>query len=161
MIHADIAVAGGVKLGDAGLQYRQFVGRAGQVVAVDAPLRREPLGQVGVVEQRQPVGLQGDDLVQGQGEALRGLLGQAVDQVDIDRAKLQGVGGFDDGAGFFQGLQAIDRALYRRVEVLYAEADPIETQVAEQAHGRPVGFARVDLDAVVAGVVIQQVEVLA
>jgi len=58
-------------------------------------------------------------------------------------------------------LQAIDRALHRRVKVLQANADPVETQFAQQAHGRPVGFARVDFDAVVTRIVIEQIEMLA
>ncbi|MNZ43654.1 hypothetical protein D3C78_612610 [compost metagenome] len=161
MVHADVAVAGGGQLVDGGVQHLQFGGCAGQVIAVDAPLRHEALGQVGVVEHRQAVGLQADHFFDGAGKAFRGLLGQAVDQVEVDRAELQGARGFDQGAGLLQALQAVDRALHGRVEVLHAQADAVETQLAEQAHGRPVGFARVDLDAVVAGVVVQQVEVLA
>ena len=89
------------------------------------------------------------------------MLGQAVDQVDIHRAKLQGMCRFNDGAGFFKALQAIDGALYLRVEILNTDADPIEAQFAKQAHGRPVGFPGINLDAVVTGVVVEQVEMLA
>lgn len=67
--------------------------------------------------------------------------------------------GLDDGTGLLRGLHAVDRLLHLHVEVLYAEADAVETEFAEQAHGRPVGLARVDLDAVVARIVVQQVEV--
>jgi len=75
--------------------------------------------------------------------------------------KLQGPGSVDHRTGFFQALQAIDRSLHRRVKVLQADADPIETQFAQQSHGRPIGLARVDFDAVVAGIVVQQIEVFA
>ncbi|MNQ78217.1 hypothetical protein D3C85_931210 [compost metagenome] len=114
-----------------------------------------------IVEHREPVRLQADDFFNGAGEIFRGLLGQPVDQVDIDRAELQGARRIDHRAGFLQTLQAIDRALHRRIEVLQADADPVETQFAQQAHGRPVGFTRVDLDAVIAGLVLQQIEMLA
>ena len=74
---------------------------------------------------------------------------------------MQGARRVNHRAGFFQALQAVHGPLYLRVEVLQADADPIEPQLAQQPHGRPVGFARVDLDAVVAGVIVQQVEMLA
>ncbi|MNQ77702.1 hypothetical protein D3C85_925860 [compost metagenome] len=99
--------------------------------------------------------MQLDHLLDRARETLDALLGQAVDQVDVDRAKLQGTGCFDDGAGLVQALQAVDGALYHRVEVLYADADPVEAQLTQQAHGRPVGFAGVDFDAVVARVIVQ------
>ena len=161
VIHADVAIAGGGQLVDGGVEHFQLGRGRRQVGAVDAPLGHEALGQVGVVEHRQAVGLQADDLLHGAGEAFRGLLGQAVDQVEVDRAELQGPCGLDQRAGLLQALQAVDRALHGRVEVLHTQADTVEAQFAEQAHGRPVGLARVDLDAVVAGVIVQQVEVLA
>ncbi|RMS05685.1 hypothetical protein ALP75_203803 [Pseudomonas syringae pv. actinidiae] len=69
--------------------------------------------------------------------------------------------GLDDGAGVFQALHAVDCPLHCRVQVLHAKADPVETQFAQQAHGCPVRFARVDLDAVVAGIILQQREMRA
>ena len=105
--------------------------------------------------------MQADHFFDRAGKGFRGLLGQAVDQVNIDRAKLQRARGIDYGPGFFQALQAIDRPLHVRVEVLQADADPVEAQFTQQAHGRPVGFAGVDFDAVITRVVVQQVEVLA
>ncbi len=105
--------------------------------------------------------MQVDDFLDGAGEVFRGLLGQAVDQVNVDRAELQGPGGFDHCAGFLEALQAIDGPLHRWIKVLQADTDPVETQFAQQAHGRPVGFPGVDFDAVVARIVVQQVQVLA
>jgi hypothetical protein len=159
VVHADVAIAGGGQLLDGGCSISSFA-PGGQVVAVDPPLRHETLRQVRVVEHRQRSGCRRmtSSTVRAK---FRGLLGQAVDQVDVDRAKLQGARRVDHGAGFFQALQAIDRTLHRRVEVLHADADAVEAQLAQQAHGRPVGLARVDLDAVVAGVIVQQIEVLA
>ncbi|MNZ69177.1 hypothetical protein D3C78_874690 [compost metagenome] len=161
MVHADVAITGGGQLLDGALKHFQLFGRRRQVVAVDSPLRHEALGQVGVVEHRKAVGLQADDFFDSAVEVFGGLLGQAVDQVDVDRAELQGARGIDHRSGFLQALQAIDRPLYRRVEILQADTDAIEAQFPQQAHGRPVRFPGVDFDAVVARIVIQQVEVLA
>ncbi|MNM48917.1 hypothetical protein D3C81_599130 [compost metagenome] len=74
---------------------------------------------------------------------------------------MQGPRGIDHRAGFLQALQTIDRTLHGRVEVLQADTDPIETQFAQQTHGRPVSLARIDLDAIVTGVIVEQVEVFA
>jgi len=104
---------------------------------------------VRVVEHRQAIGLQADHFLDGAGKGFGRLLGQAVDQVDIDRAKLQGARGIDHGPGLFQALQAIDRPLHVRVKVLQADADTVEAQFTQQAHGRPVGFPRVYFDTVV------------
>ncbi|MOA09866.1 hypothetical protein D3C78_1297260 [compost metagenome] len=160
MVHADVAVAGGGQLLDGALEHFQFDAGAGQVLGIDPPLRRKALGQVSVVEHRQAVRLQGDDFVDGAGEGVGRLQRQAVDQVEVDRAELQGARGFDDGAGFLEALQAVDGALHGGIEVLDAEAYTVESDLAQQAHGRPVGFARVDLDAVVAAIVVEQAEVL-
>ena len=116
---------------------------------------------MGVVEHREPVGLQADDFVDSAGKVFHRLPGQAVDQVDVDGAKLQGPRSVDHRPGLVQALQAIDRPLHGRVEVLQADADPVEAQFAQQAHGRPVGLPWVDLDAVVAGVIVQQIEMSA
>ncbi|MNL23526.1 hypothetical protein D3C87_1449200 [compost metagenome] len=161
MIHADVAVTGRGQLLDGALEHLQFLRRRRQFVAVDAPLGHEAFRQVRIVEHRQPVGLQRDDFVDRVRESVGRLFRQAVDQVNVDRAKLQGAGGVDHRAGLFQALQAIHRPLHRRIEVLQADADPIEAQFTEQAHGRPIGFARVDLDAIVAGIIVQQVEAFA
>ncbi len=159
MVHADITITGGGQLLDGAMEHFQLVGRGRQFMAVDPPLGQETLGQVGVVEDRESIRLQVDHFVDRARKVFRCLLGQAVDQVDVDRAELQGPRRLDHRAGFLQALQAIDRPLHIRVEVLQADTDPVEAQFAEQAHGRPVGLPRVDLDAVVAGIVVQQVEV--
>src|SRR5690606_21492849 len=71
---------------------------------------------------------------------------QAVDQVDVDRAEAVRAAGVDHGAGFLDRLDAVDRLLYRRVEVLHAEAGAVE---AEPGHAGDVGGrdeARIELD---------------
>ncbi|MDR6353368.1 hypothetical protein Q3H58_000039 [Pseudomonas psychrotolerans] len=51
--------------------------------------------------------------------------------------------------------------MYLQIQVLHAEADPVEAQFAEQPHGAPVGLARIDLDGIVTAVVVGQGEVVA
>ena len=130
VVHADVAVTGLGQLFDGGLQHQQFFCRRGQVVGVDPPLGHEAFRQVRVVEHRQAVRLQADDFFHGARKVQRRLLGQAVDQVDIDRAKLQGARCIDHGAGFLQALQAVDRPLHLGVEVLQADAHAVEAQFA-------------------------------
>src|SRR3546814_3342451 len=66
--------------------------------------------------------------------------------VDVDRAESAGAARVDHGAGFLDALDAVDRLLHRRVEVLHAEAGAVE---AEFRHAGDVGGrdeARVELD---------------
>src|SRR3546814_11786318 len=57
-------------------------------------------------------------------------------QVDVDRAESAGAARFDHGAGFLDALDAVDRLLHRRVEVLHAEAGAVEADVG---HAGDVG----------------------
>ncbi len=161
VVHADVAVAGNGQLLDGGVQHVQLGRCTGQLPGFDAPLRHEPFRQVGVVEDRQAIGLQADHFLNGAGEPFGRLARQSVDQVQVHRAELQGASRLDQGPRLLQALQAVDGALHGRVQVLHAEADTIEAQLTQQAHGRPVRLARVDFDAIVAGIVIEQAEVLA
>src|SRR5690606_41172418 len=117
------------------LQHRQLDGLAGQVGSADATLYLEALGVVVIAEQRDAVRLQRDDSLQGLCKTFGRLQRQAVEQVDVDRAVLQGSGGFDDRLGLFQSLHAVDGALDLRVQCLNADADAVESQLTEQAHG--------------------------
>ncbi|MNJ54510.1 hypothetical protein D3C77_499520 [compost metagenome] len=91
-------------------------------------------------------------------ETLGRLFRKTVEQINVDRAVLQGPGRLDDGPCLFQALQAVDGQLHLGIQRLHAEADPVETQLTQQAHGRPIGLAGVDFNAVVAVVVFEQVE---
>ena len=159
VVETHIAIAGGGQLLDGVVQHVQLLIRAGQLLGQDAPLAGMAFRPMQVVVERNALRLQVDDGLHRAGKALEGLSGQAVDQIDVDRAVLQRARGIHQGAGLLQALQAVDGALHVRVECLHAEADPVEAQFAQQAHGRPVGLARVDLDAVIPGVVIEQIEV--
>jgi len=69
--------------------------------------------------------------------------------------------GVEHGEGFLRRLDAVDGLLHHRVEVLHAEAHAVETELAQQPDRGGIGLARVDLDRVLALVVIAQGEALA
>ena len=78
MVHADIEVAGIEELGEAGAEDFEFLHAFGEMRGEGALLFFQP-GNVGVAEERDAVGSQGDDLVDGVGEAVGGLVGETVD----------------------------------------------------------------------------------
>ena len=73
----------------------------------DAPLRFEALRQVGIGIQRDAVGPQLRDLSHGAGKGLRRLLGQAVDQVAIDRLEADASRRSHQAAHLLEGLDAV------------------------------------------------------
>jgi len=79
-------------------------------------------------------------------EAFLGLLGQAVDQVHVDRAEAMLPAGLDDAQGLVHALDPVDRLLYHRVEVLHAEAGAVEPGLGQLAHLPRGDEARVQLD---------------
>ena len=92
-------------------------------------------------------------------DAVERLVRQAVNQVDADGFEAGFAGGFDDVAGFFHALDAVDGCLHFGVEVLDADAHAVEAEAAEVVHGVAADFAGVDFDGVFA--VGQEVEVAA
>ena len=74
---------------------------------------------------------QGNDLAQGHVETGHGLQRQAVDQVDTHRLEFGLTGGGDQGVDLLFTLLTIDRRLHIRVEVLHAETQAIETELAQ------------------------------
>ena len=112
----------------------------------DLPLRLEQLRQVRVTVYRDAVGAHRHDCFQGGGETLHALLGQAVDQVDVDRAEAVAAAGVDHRAGLLDRLDAVHRFLHRRVEVLHAEAGAVEADLAERGDVVGIDEARVEFD---------------
>jgi hypothetical protein len=55
-----------------------------------------------------------------------------MDQVDIDRREAMCARGVDHGPRFLLGLNAVDGALHRRVEILDADRDAIEAELADK-----------------------------
>ena len=63
---------------------------------------------MGVAEEGDAVGREGEDLVDGVREGFGGLVGEAVDEVDVDAVEAEVARGLDQIAGEFVGLDAID-----------------------------------------------------
>ena len=141
------------------MQDVEFFFAGGDGIGVDAPLGFEDVGEVGVVVEGEAVGVEGEDGVDGGLDACEALVGQAVYEVDADGFEAGFAGGFDDGAGFFDALDAVDGLLHFGVKVLDADAHAVKAEAAEVVHGFAADFAWVDFDGVFA--VGQEVEVAA
>ncbi|MNF71640.1 hypothetical protein D3C84_535960 [compost metagenome] len=158
VIHADVDVTGLGQTADGQFQQlqlalgRRHVGRANQ------PLRAHQFRHVGVTVGGDPVGAQCDDLVQGDTEAVHRLQRQAIDQVDADRLEVRLARGSDQPIDLLFALLAIDRRLYRRIEILHAEAQAIETQPTQRVHLPGADGARVDLNGELVVIAVIQIE---
>ncbi len=75
---------------------------------------------------------------------------QAVNQIDADGFEPRFTRRNDDYNGFFVTLDAVDRRLHFRVEILNADAHTVEAKSAEHEDGVAADFARVDFDGVFA-----------
>ena len=150
VVHADVVVARGLERRQRARQHRHLVGCTRQVDGDDAPLRLEALGQVRVGVQRDAVGPQLGHLGQRAVEGFGRLLGQAVDQVDVDRLEADLARRGDQGKHLLGRLDAVHRLLHDGVEILHAERQAVEAQLRQVA--QPLGRhgARVDLDGVFA-----------
>ncbi|MNI95982.1 hypothetical protein D3C73_1543510 [compost metagenome] len=85
---------------------------------------------MGVAVGGNTVRAQGDDLAQGDVEALHRLQRQTVDQIDADRFELRLTRRRDQGIDLFFALLAIDRRLHIRIEILHTETQAVEAQAA-------------------------------
>jgi len=92
---------------------------------------------------------------------LAALLGQAVDQVDADRAETGVARGLHDGHRFRFRLDAVDGFLHVGVEILHAQADAVEALRAQRKHAFARHRARVDLDRIFAVFIGGELEMLA
>ena len=96
--------------------------------------------------QSDPVGPQFGHLGQGAVERLRGLLRQAVDQIDVDRLEPDPAGSLHERKHLLSGLRPVHRLLHRRVEILHAETEPVEAEFGQRVQALLVHGPGVDLD---------------
>ena len=146
MVHADIVVAGVAQHRERVGQHGQLFRRTRQLGAQDAALRLEAGRQVGVGIERDAIGAQLLDLLQRMAEGFGRLLGQAVDQVDVDRLEADLARGLHQREHLLGRLHAMDRLLHRRIEVLHAEAQPVEAEPIQMLQALGRDGARIDLD---------------
>ena len=135
---------------DRQLQQAQLGLRVRQVRGLDLSLCLEHLRQVRVAVDRDAVRPHADDRLQRTRESLGGLLRQTVDQVDIDGFEARGAASVDHRARLLDALDAIDRGLYHRIEILHAEARAVEPDRGELGDVRRIDEARVEFDGDVA-----------
>src|SRR5688572_18659119 len=63
---------------------------------------------------------------------LRSLSGQSIDQIEVDPPKAQPSRIFEQRSGLFRRLDAVDRLLHPRIEVLHTDRDTIESELTEE-----------------------------
>ena len=148
MVESDVDVAGGGEQPVGHGEHRELLLGPDQLGAVDKDLlRRFDPGHMRVAENRKPVRAERQHIGDGAGEGIRGLQGQAVDQVHVDRLE---TGGAKPGEGGFVlplGLDAVDRQLHLRVGVLHAERGAIGPDLLQGEHMLLGQAAGIDLDA--------------
>jgi len=104
-------------------------------------------GYVGVTEKSDAVGSEFEDLIDGVGESFCGLVGEAVDEVDVDAIEAEIAGGLDEIAGELERLDAMNCFLNERMKILDAHAEAVETELAESFEMLAAGDAGIDFDA--------------
>ncbi len=105
---------------------------------------------MGVAVEGDAVGPEVDHSLQRAIEADDVLLGQTVDEIQIDRPESCAPGFLDDGPRQLFALNPVHGLLNRLVEILHSDAHPVHSQVGEQGHGARRRAARVDLDGILA-----------
>ena len=81
-----------------------------------------------IAEHRDPVRRHANDLVDGFHEALRSLVRQAVNQVDVDRIKTERAAKVQQTLRHVVRLDPVHSLLDQRIEILDAHRDPVETE---------------------------------
>ena len=146
VVHANVAVALAEEALDRALQHLHARRRQRQIGRDDAPLRLEARGQVRVGVERDAVGAQGADLLDGAGKRSRGLQRQAEDQVGIDRDEAERARMLDQRPHHRFALLAVHGLLHRGVEILHAEADAVEAELAQCGQAAGIDGAWIDFD---------------
>ena len=148
VVHADVDIA---RIGQRveGARQHGHLGRTcRQLLCVNAALRLEAFGQVRIGIQRNPVRTQTFHLLQRPVKRLGGLKGQAVNQVDVDRFKNRSARRLDQCKHLVCRLDAVHGLLHRRVKVLHAKTQAVETQLGQHGQAVFIHGAWVHLDRV-------------
>ena len=102
---------------------------------------------MGIVEDRQSVRSQFECLLQCRFEAFECLVGQSVDEVDVNGVDAVLACQVDRCLCQVIGLDTVDLLLDLRIEILYSERDTVEAMLPEDLHLLFVEESRVDLTA--------------
>ena len=71
---------------------------------------------------------------------------QAVNEIDVDGGDARGAEFGDDAPCRLESLRAVDGGLHLGVEILHADADAVDTGLAEGRDAVATEPARIDLD---------------
>ena len=145
VVHTDIEVTRFDKLHQPRAKNRKLLHPFRQMCSERALLFLQPW-HVGITEQRNPVGLQLQNLVHRVAEALWRLIRQAINQIHVDAVKLQFPCCHQQIACQFERLNPMDGGLHFRVKVLNPHAQAVESQFAQRFQVRPGSHAGIDLD---------------
>ena len=145
MVHADVEVACFDKLHQARAKYFEFLHAFGQMRGERALLFFEP-GHMGVAEQRDAIGLQLEDLIDGVAEAFRRLVRQTINEIDVDAIELQVARGEQQIARQFERLNSVNGRLHLGMKILDAHAEAVEAQATQSFEMLAGGYPRIDLD---------------
>src|ERR1700675_3747379 len=107
MIHADIEIASFEKSQQARAENFELLHAFREMAFERTLLLFEP-GDVSVAEERYAIRREFDDLIDGVGKGFGGLVGKAVDQVDVYAFEAEVAGGLNQASGKFERLDAID-----------------------------------------------------
>ena len=150
MVHAHIDIPRHAELLQCEGEQVDFFVAAGQGMRVDAALRLEAFGQMGIGVQGDAVRPQRADLLQGVGKGGRCLVRKAVDEIGVDRSETDLARRRDQGEDLFGGLNAVYGLLHGGIEVLHAKTDAVEPQLRQVLQAPGIDGARVHFDGIFA-----------
>src|SRR6185436_11403129 len=96
-----------------------------------------------VAVERNTVGIESQHAIERCVETVERLLWQPVDQVKVDGAKACCARRLGNPARHFHWLDAMDRFLHCRNEILSAEGHAVKTEFRKKRHGVRLKFARI------------------
>ena len=102
---------------------------------------------VSVANEDDAIGGELKDLIHSVRESVGRLIGQAIDEVDVDAVKTEIARGKEQVPGHFEWLNTVDGFLHVSVKILDAHAEAVEAELAESFQMLARGDARVNLDA--------------
>src|SRR5882724_4738021 len=146
MVHADVEIAGFDELEQAGAENIKFLHAFREVGGKGALLFFKPR-HMGIAEEGDAIWGEADDLIDGVSESVGGLVGETVDQIDVDAVEAELASGEEEVARHFVRLNAMNRFLYLGLEILNAHAETIKAEFAKSLEMRKRGYAWIDFDA--------------
>ena len=145
MVDADLLVAVPDEQLSRRLEQREALFGGGQGIGGNEVLPLGHPGHMGIAVKRHPVGREAEHLLHALGDALFGLVGQAVEDVHVQAGDAAGADRLDGGAGFLVALGPADGVLDLGVEILHADGGAVHARCGQRVKARLVDLVGVDL----------------